>query len=90
MNGAEGGEASDEPDWLGGGADQWSGTSVGPVFLAPGASHGAHCPDSGLLYLCGRVVGVDGSSMEPTLRTEIWSLLQSIGYQPRQHDVVVC
>ena len=37
----------------------------------------------------GRVVGVDGSSMEPTLRDGDMVLLQSIGYQPRQHDVVV-
>ncbi len=37
----------------------------------------------------GRVVGVDGSSMEPTLQDGDLLLLQSIGYTPKQGDVVV-
>ncbi len=37
----------------------------------------------------GRIVGVDGHSMENTLHDKDTLLLQSIGYTPRQGDVVV-
>jgi len=37
----------------------------------------------------GRMVSVDGSSMFPTLHDNDMILLQSIGYTPRQGDVVV-
>lgn len=37
----------------------------------------------------GRIIGVDGQSMEPTLHHRDMLLLQSIGYTPRQGDVVV-
>ena len=37
----------------------------------------------------GRIIGVDGSSMVPTLRDHDLLLLQSIGYTPEQGDVVV-
>lgn len=37
----------------------------------------------------GRVIGVDGSSMFPTLHDRDMLLLQSIGYTPQQGDVVV-
>lgn len=37
----------------------------------------------------GRVIGVDGLSMFPTLQDGETMLLQSIGYKPRQGDVVV-
>lgn len=39
--------------------------------------------------LVGRVIGVDGGSMEPTLHEHDMLLLQSVGYQPAQGDVVV-
>ena len=39
--------------------------------------------------LVGRVVGVEGSSMVPTLRDGDMLLLQSLGYTPKQGDVVV-
>jgi len=39
--------------------------------------------------LLGRVIGVDGSSMLPTLRHGELLILQSIGYTPAQGDVVV-
>ncbi|MEG0765385.1 MAG: signal peptidase I [Pseudoflavonifractor sp.] len=39
--------------------------------------------------LIGRVVGVEGYSMEPTLHDEDMLLLQSLGYTPKQGDVVV-
>ena len=42
-----------------------------------------------LFTFVGRVVGVDGSSMEPTLRDGDLLLLQSIGYTPEQGDIVV-
>lgn len=37
----------------------------------------------------GRIIGVSGSSMVPTLHDGDMLLLQSIGYTPRQGDVVV-
>ena len=37
----------------------------------------------------GRIIGVDGESMMPTLHDRDMLLLQSIGYQPEQGDVVV-
>ena len=37
----------------------------------------------------GRIIGVDGESMMPTLHDRDLLLLQSIGYQPEQGDVVV-
>ena len=37
----------------------------------------------------GRVIGVDGESMMPTLHDKDMLLLQSIGYTPEQGDVVV-
>lgn len=37
----------------------------------------------------GRVVGVDGDSMVPTLHDGDMILLQSAGYTPRQNDVIV-
>ena len=37
----------------------------------------------------GRIIGVDGSSMYPTLHHGDMLLLQSIGYTPKQGDVVV-
>ena len=39
--------------------------------------------------LVGRVIGVDGHSMEPTLHNKDMLILQSIGYEPKQGDVVV-
>ncbi|BDF68774.1 signal peptidase I [Oscillospiraceae bacterium] len=39
--------------------------------------------------LVGRVISVDGHSMVPTLHDRDLLLLQSIGYTPRQGDVVV-
>lgn len=39
--------------------------------------------------LAGRVIGVVGSSMEPTLYGNDLLLLQSLGYTPKQGDVVV-
>ena len=37
----------------------------------------------------GRIIGVDGESMMPTLHNKDMLLLQSIGYEPNQGDVVV-
>lgn len=37
----------------------------------------------------GRVIGVDGASMMPTLHNGDMLLLQSLGYQPAQGDIVV-
>jgi len=37
----------------------------------------------------GRIIGVDGSSMYPTLHHGDMLLLQSVGYEPKQGDVVV-
>ena len=37
----------------------------------------------------GRLTPVDGTSMEPTLRDWDWMVVRSIGYTPRQGDVVV-
>ena len=37
----------------------------------------------------GRIIGVDGQSMVPTLHHRDMLLLQSVGYTPRQGDVVV-
>ena len=37
----------------------------------------------------GRLIGVDGHSMEPTLHHGDMVLLQSLGYTPQQNDVVV-
>lgn len=37
----------------------------------------------------GRIIGVDGQSMVPTLHHRDMLLLQSIGYTPKQGDVVV-
>ena len=37
----------------------------------------------------GRIIGVDGESMMPTLMDHDMLLLQSIGYEPEQGDVVV-
>ena len=42
-----------------------------------------------LFTLVGRIIGVDGSSMVPTLHDKDMLLLQSLGYEPRQGDVVV-
>lgn len=42
-----------------------------------------------LFTFVGRVVGVDGSSMEPTLQNGDLLLLQSIAYTPKQGDIVV-
>lgn len=42
-----------------------------------------------IFTLVGRVIGVDGNSMFPTLHHRDMLLLQSIGYQPRQGDIVV-
>jgi signal peptidase I len=42
-----------------------------------------------LSVFVGRVVAVDGSSMVPTLRDGDFLLLRSIGYTPKQGDVVV-
>ncbi len=42
-----------------------------------------------LFTLVGRVVGVDGSSMLPTLQDRDTMLLYSAGYVPKQGDVVV-
>lgn len=39
--------------------------------------------------LIGRIIGVDGTSMLPTLHDSDMVLLQSLGYEPRQGDVVV-
>lgn len=39
--------------------------------------------------LVGRIIGVDGSSMVPTLHDRDMLILQSIGYEPRRNDVVV-
>lgn len=46
----------------------------------------------GLILICtlvGRVIGVVGSSMVPTLHDGDLLLLQSLGYSPKQGDVVV-
>lgn len=37
----------------------------------------------------GRIIGVDGHSMEPTLQDHDMLLLQCLGYEPKQGDVVV-
>lgn len=37
----------------------------------------------------GRMIGVDGTSMVPTLHDRDMLLLQGIGYQPKQGDIVV-
>ena len=37
----------------------------------------------------GRLTPVDGTSMEPTLQDWDWMVVRSIGYTPRQGDVVV-
>ena len=42
-----------------------------------------------LFTFVGRIIGVDGSSMVPTLHDGDLLLLQSIGYTPEQGDVVV-
>lgn len=42
-----------------------------------------------LFTLVGRIIGVEGPSMLPTLHNGDMVVLQSIGYQPRQGDVVV-
>lgn len=42
-----------------------------------------------LFTFVGRIIGVDGSSMYPTLHDRDMLLLQSVGYTPRQGDVVV-
>lgn len=42
-----------------------------------------------LFTFVGRIIGVDGSSMLPTLRDKETMLLQSIGYEPEQGDIVV-
>lgn len=42
-----------------------------------------------IFTLVGRVIGVDGPSMLPTLHNGDMLILQSIGYEPRQGDVVV-
>ena len=39
--------------------------------------------------LVGRIIGVEGRSMVPTLQDGDMLILQSIGYEPRQGDVVV-
>ncbi|MEG2119740.1 MAG: signal peptidase I [Pseudoflavonifractor sp.] len=42
-----------------------------------------------IFTLVGRVISVEGHSMEPTLHDNDLLLLQSLGYTPRQGDVVV-
>ena len=42
-----------------------------------------------LFTFVGRIIGVDGSSMYPTLHHGDMLLLQSVGYEPKQGDVVV-
>lgn len=42
-----------------------------------------------LFTFVGRVIGVDGNSMFPTLHNGDTMLLQGLGYTPRQGDVVV-
>ena len=42
-----------------------------------------------LFTLAGRVIGVRGPSMEPTLQNNDLLILRSIGYTPKQGDVVV-
>ena len=42
-----------------------------------------------IFTLVGRIIGVDGSSMVPTLHHGDMLILQSLGYKPRQNDVVV-
>lgn len=42
-----------------------------------------------LFTLVGRIIGVQGSSMVPTLHNRDMMILQSIGYTPRQNDIVV-
>lgn len=42
-----------------------------------------------IFTLVGRIIGVSGSSMVPTLNDRDMLILQSIGYTPRQGDVVV-
>lgn len=42
-----------------------------------------------IFTLVGRIIGVDGSSMVPTLHNGDMVLLQSLGYKPKQGDVVV-
>ena len=42
-----------------------------------------------LVTFVGRIIGVDGSSMYPTLHHGDMLLLQSVGYEPKQGDVVV-
>lgn len=42
-----------------------------------------------LFTFAGRVIGVDGNSMFPTLHNGDTMLLQGLGYTPRQGDVVV-
>lgn len=42
-----------------------------------------------LFTFVGRIIGVDGDSMYPTLHNGDLLLLQSVGYEPEQGDVVV-
>lgn len=42
-----------------------------------------------LFTLAGRIIGVDGESMLTTLHDRDTMLLQSLGYEPRQGDIVV-
>lgn len=42
-----------------------------------------------IFTMVGRIIGVDGSSMVPTLHDHDMLLLQSLGYEPKQGDVVV-
>jgi len=42
-----------------------------------------------IFTLVGRIIGVDGTSMIPTLHNNDMLLLQSLGYKPKQGDVVV-
>lgn len=42
-----------------------------------------------IFTLVGRIIGVEGSSMVPTLHERDMLILQSVGYEPRQGDVVV-
>ena len=53
----------------------------------------ALCVALGILIVCftflGRVVGVEGSSMVPTLEDQDMLLLRCAGYHPQQGDVVV-
>lgn len=42
-----------------------------------------------IFTLLGRVIGVDGKSMLPTLHDKDMILLQSLGYTPHQGDIVV-